>query len=100
MSSRFVAPAIAGAMLLCVPTFSIAKSFQDCTYDCRAALEKNKRLCVGKTGELRRACLSRAEDTFSRCVQQCTRYENQRLLTQQAREKEAAERQRLRAQPR
>lgn len=74
-----------------------AQSFQDCTYDCRAAYEQALAACAGsRTAEVVRACRARAAAVRERCANRCNMRENQRLRLEQARQREAAERQRLR----
>lgn len=94
-----VSMAVAGALIFCTPIGARSQSFQDCTYDCRAAWEAALRLCAGKTGELLAACRARAEKTRVACMTRCTVAENTRLRIQQQRDREAAERRRLRGQP-
>lgn len=95
-----LSPAVAGALALSLPSAALAGSFQDCTYDCRATYQQALGLCAGKTGELLRTCRDRAEKTFSRCTRSCTLRENQRLRLEQARQREAEQRRKLRDQPR
>jgi hypothetical protein len=96
--NKRISMAVAGALILCMPIGARAQSFQDCTYDCRAAWEAALRLCKGKTGELLAACRARAEKTRVSCMTRCTIAENTRLRIQQQRDREAAERRRLRGQ--
>jgi hypothetical protein len=94
-----VSMAVAGALIFCTPMSARAQGFQNCTYDCRSAWEAALRLCAGKTGELLAACRARAEKTRVACMTRCTIAENARLRLQQQRDREAAERRRLRGQP-
>ena len=99
MTRRVVAPAVAGVMLLCAPGASRADPFEDCSHACRDAYEANIRICAGgRRPEIVRACHERASQTRMRCMNQCTARENARLRLLQAREREAAERRRLRGQ--
>lgn len=96
--NKHVSMAVAGALVFSAPMSASAQNFQDCTYDCRAAWEAALRLCAGKTGELLRACRARAEKTRVSCMTRCTIAENRRLQLQQERDREAAERRKLRGQ--
>jgi hypothetical protein len=97
--NKRVSMAVAGALILSAPMGAQVQGFQNCAYDCRAAWEAALRLCAGKTGELLRACRARAEKTRVSCMTRCTVAENTRLRIQQQRDRETAERRRLRSQP-
>jgi hypothetical protein len=88
--------AVAAAMGSVMP--ALAQSFPDCTYDCRTAYEAAIGQCArARTVELAQQCRTRADQTRIRCMNTCTRRENQRLELLRARQQEAAERARLRA---
>ncbi len=97
--NKRVSMTVAGALILSAPMGARGQHFPDCAYDCRAAWDVALRLCAGKTGELLAACRARAEKTRVACMTRCTVAENRRLQLQQERDREAAERRRLRGQP-
>jgi len=96
MKKLAMSPAVAGALALSLPSAALAGRFQGCSYDCQAAYQHALGLCGGKSGELLLACRQRAENTFRRCTQTCTARENQRLRLEQARQREAEQRRKLR----
>jgi hypothetical protein len=97
MRKRIRAAAMAAALGSALP--ASAQSFQDCTYDCRAAYESALASCAGgRTAEIVRACRARAAAVRERCANRCNARENQRLRLEQARQREAEQRRRLRQQ--